>query len=463
MAPNPQNRRAELLASTLRRLLHRGARGKISKLLARERIDDLAVALRRLLPADQIGVLRLLAVEEPRLAGEVLTTLEPAKSAGLLAQLEAREVASILERTAVDDAVALVDSLPEALKERVLEIVDLYERLNQLQSHLAFREDSAGRIMDSELIARRAETTVADTVEHLRQLASTVDMISYVYVVDAGGHLVGVTSLRQLLLAEPAETLGEIMSSDLIKVQTETDQEEVAQLAGRYDLLAIPVTDVDNKLVGIITVDDILDVYRNEANEDFFKLAGTSGDELAYPERSFKIARIRLPWLLLNLVGLMLAGLFTLQFEQTFGVALLVGFIPVIMGMAGNIGAQTATIAVRGLATGRLTLGPGRVRRFIWQQAKVGAVLAGICTLVVAVAVWWMGEGNRVLPLVVGISSFLAVQLASFNGAMFPLLFKKLGIDPAIASGPLVASSNDVLGILVYYSFAWMLMGWLGG
>ncbi|NJL28984.1 MAG: magnesium transporter [Thermoanaerobaculia bacterium] len=384
-------------------------------------------------------------------------------SAGLLAQLEPREVASVLEHTPIDDAVALVDSLPSGLKERMLEIVDVYERLNRLQSHLAFDENSAGRIMDAEFVARPAEATVGEVVEQLRELASTIDMISYVYVVDGGGHLVGVTSLRQLLLAEPEQTLGEIMSVDLIKVQTETDQEEVAQLAARYDLLAVPVTDVDNKLVGIVTVDDILDVYREAANEDFFKLAGTSGDELSYPERSFKIARIRLPWLLLNLVGLLLAGMFTLRFEQTFQVALLVGFVPVIMGMAGNIGAQTATITVRGLATGRLGLGPGRMRRFVWQQVKVGAVLAAICTLLVALAVFLMGRGNALMPLVVGVSLFLTVQLASFNGAVIPLLFKKLGIDPAVASGPLVASSNDVLGILVYFSFAWVLLGWLGG
>ncbi len=189
------------------------------------------------------------------------------------------------------------------------------------------------------------------------------------------GHLLGVATLRQLLLAEPSTTLGRVMNGSVIKVRTDTDQEEVAQLAARYDLLAIPVTDDDNKLVGIVTVDDILDVFKDEATEDFFKMAGTSNDELVYEERAFKVAGIRLPWLLFNLVGLLLAGLATQQFEERFNLSVLIGAIPVIMGMAGNIGSQTSTIAVRGLATGRLGLGEGRVRTFVVHQLKVGLVL----------------------------------------------------------------------------------------
>jgi len=456
------SRHAELLATTVRRLLHRGARGKIAKIIARERIEDVAVAMRRFLPADQLTVLRLLAADEPRLAGELLADFEPVESAGLLSQLNAQEVARVLEHTAIDDAVGLVDSLPADLKERVLEIVDVHERLQNLQAHLSYPEESAGRIMDTEFFALEEETTVAETVDRLRGVAQDVDMISYVYVVDAVGHLAGVTSLRQLLLGEPDQQLTEIMSRDLIKAQTTADQEDVAQLAARYDLLAIPVVDLDNRLVGIVTVDDILDVFRDEANEDFFKMAGTSGEELVYQERSFKIARIRLPWLLVNMAGLLLAGLFTLHYEETFDLAILVGFIPVIMGMAGNIGAQTATIAVRGLATGRLSEQPSRARRFVWQQIKVGGVLALASTAVVAIAGWVLGDGTPYLAIVVGVSMFIAVELASFNGAMIPVVFKRLGIDPAIASGPLVTSLNDVLGILVYFTLTALLAGLLG-
>jgi magnesium transporter len=213
--------------------------------------------------------------------------------------------------------------------------------------------------MDTEFMALAEETIVQDAIDRVREFAQDVDMISYLYVVDKSERLVGVTPLRNLLLARPSQSLGEIMNPSIVQVHTQTDQEEVAQLASRYDLLAIPVVDDENRLAGIVTIDDIVDIFKEEATEDFYKMVGTSDDELLYQDRSFKVAGIRLPWLLVNLAGLLCAGMLTTRFEETFQIAILVGFIPVINGMAGNIGSQTSTIAVRGLATGRLGLGSG--------------------------------------------------------------------------------------------------------
>jgi len=262
--------------------------------------------------------------------------------------------------------------------------------------------------------------------------------------------------LRQLLLADPEERLADFMNASVIKVHTSTDQEEVAQLAARYDLLAIPVVDDDGRLVGIVTIDDIIDVFKEEATEDIFKMAGTSDNELVYQDRSFKVAGIRLPWIIFNLGGLLIAGYVTTLFEETFStvkLAILIGFVPVIMGMSGNIGSQTSAIAVRGLATGRLGLGRGDVRRFLWQQVKVGALLGVICSLVVA-AVAYLSGGNPLMALAVGLSLFLSVQLASSNGVLIPVLFQRLGFDPAVASGPLVTTANDVLGVIIYFLLA---------
>jgi magnesium transporter len=252
--------------------------------------------------------------------------------------------------------------------------------------------------------------------------------------------------------------LADVMTRSVIKVDTSTDQEEVAKLAARYDLLAIPVTDDMNRLLGIVTLDDIIDVVKEEATEDIFKMVGTSDDELVYEDRSFKVAGFRLPWLLVNLVGLIGAGMLLKYFEVTLKEALvLVFFLPVVMGMGGNVGSQTSTIAVRGLATGRIGRGRLELRRFVWQQLKVGAILAVACSMVVAIGALALEE-NPSYALIVGASLLLVIVLAAVNGACIPLVFQKLGIDPAVASGPLVTTSNDITGILIYFGIAYLLI-----
>jgi magnesium transporter len=208
-----------------------------------------------------------------------------------------------------------------------------------------------------------------------------------------------------------------------------------------------------------VTLDDLIDVVEEEATEDFFKMVGTSDVELVHPDRSFKVAGIRLPWLLVNLAGLVAAGLLIKAFEPTLKEALfLVFFMPVVMGMGGNIGSQTSTIAVRGLATGTILLGRGMVGQFLWRQTKVGAILALACAAIVCVGSLFLEGGSLAYAAVVGTSLFLAILLASVNGALIPVLFQRLGIDPAVASGPLVTTSNDITGILIYFGLATALI-----
>lgn len=457
------SRSAELQGRTVRRLLRRGARGRISKVLAKIRPEDVAYMLRGFTPSEQFEVFEILVSDFSDAASDVLLELAPQARLAILSQLTPDQVAHLLENAAVDDAVFLLDSLPAELEEQVLAIVDLEDRFSDVQAHLIYDDDTAGRIMDTEFMALEEETEVRVATEKVREFAQDVDMISYLYVVDKNARLVGVTPLRNLLLAQPSQSLGEIMNPSILQVHTGTDQEEVAQLASRYDLLAIPVVDDDNRLVGIVTIDDIVDIFKEEATEDFFKMAGTSDDELVYQDRSFKVAGIRLPWILFNLVGLLGAGIVTTRFEETFQMAVLVGFIPVIMGMAGNIGSQTSTIAVRGLATGRLGLGAGEVRTFLWQQMKVGTLLGLTCSVLVAFAAIGIGQltehsaGHLELALAVSLSLFATVLLASLNGVLIPVLFQRFGFDPAVASGPLVTTANDVLGILIYFSLTFSL------
>lgn len=463
-------RPSEVMLDTLRRFVRRGSRTSIAKLLGKVRPEDVALLMRRLTPAERHEIFSVLIVDYPDSAGDVLTELDPPTRTELLERLSPEEIARILERMEVDDAVFVVESLPSELEERVLSIVDL-RSLDDVQSHLAYEEDSAGRIMTTVFFALPASAKVSEAIARVQQ-ERDIEMIFYLYVVDDQGRLAGVTSLRQLLLTSPDKTLGEIAQREVIAVHVETDQEEVARLAARYDLLAIPVLDDDDRLAGIVTVDDIIDIVKEEATEDLYKLAGTSEDELIYQERPFQVARLRLPWLLVNLIGLALTGLLLERFQAGLAEALfLLSFVPVVMGLAGSSGTQASMITVRGLATGRIGGAEGRVAHFLWQQVKSGAFLGlvlGALAALIALALpeglaTDTGLGNVTLyfPLVVGVSVFWAIVLASVNGVLIPVVFQRLGIDPAVASGPLVTASNDVLGILIYFSMAWSLLGLL--
>lgn len=452
-------RKSEVLTDTLRRFVRRGARASISKLLAKVRPEDLAGLMRGLTPSERLTVFRIVISDYPEGTGSVLTELEPPERQEVLERMPTEEVARVLRLIAVDDAVFVVESLPTELRERVLEVVDLKGGA-ELQSQLTYEDDSAGRVMTPDFFALPESTRVSDTIAKIQE-AREIEMVFYLYVVDEAGGLAGVTSLRQVLLSPPSKTLGEIAQRDVIKVHTGTDQEVVAQLAARYDLLAIPVVDDDGRLAGIVTVDDIVDIVKEEATEDFLKMVGTTEDELLFQRRALKVAGIRLPWLLLNLVGLFVTGLLLENFQMTYKEALfLLTFVPVIMGMGGNSGSQTSTITVRGLATGRIGLGEGRVAPFLWHQTRVGMVIGVVTGVLVAIAALVL-ESNPYYSLVVGGSLFFAIVLATLNGAAIPLVFQRFGIDPAVAAGPLVTTSNDITGILIYFGFAALMIEYI--
>lgn len=457
MKSSAVSRRTDVLGETLRKFLRRDARANVEKILGKVRPEDLASALRLMEDDERLELFRILNQRFPEAAGQVLVSLEGSNLVELIQGLETNEIAPILDRIPVDDAVFVVEALPAELQERILEIVDL-ENLTEVQHHLTYGEDSAGRVMDSEFLSLPETTTVREAIRALQEDQHT-ENVFYLYVVDKDSHLVGVTSLRQLLLSRPDRTLEQIMKRNVIKVTVDTDQEEVAQLAARYDFLAVPVTDDANRLVGIVTVDDIIDIFKEEATEDFYKMAGTSENELLYQDRPIRVAGIRLPWLLFNLLGALLTGVLLERFQVSLREALfLLAFVPVVMAMGGNVGSQTSTITVRGLATGRID--EGQVRRYLWQQAKVGFVLALASAVVVATAAL-VKEQNLTYAAVVGSALFLAMMLASISGVLIPLLFQRLNIDPAVASGPLVTTANDVSGILIYFGLAAALIGWL--
>ncbi|HMB55148.1 MAG TPA: magnesium transporter, partial [Thermoanaerobaculia bacterium] len=453
-------RKTEHLRDTLRRFVRRGARSSISKLLVKVRPEDVAMLLRGLTPSERLAVFRIVTRDFPDEVGDVLTELEPHQRNDLLEQVGPEEVAEILERVPVDDAVFVIESMTGELQQEVLALVDLHGSA-EVQAQLTYEDDTAGRIMTREYFSLPASTRVRDAIAAIQENRD-VELIFYLYVVDDDGRLAGVTSLRQLLLAPPSQTLGEIAQHDVIQARTHTDQEEVAQVAARYDLLAIPVTDDEDRLVGIVTVDDIVDIVKEEATEDFLKMVGTSEDEIVHQERSLKVAGIRLPWLLINMVGLVISGLLLDYFAVTFKEQLfLITFVPVIMGMGGNSGSQTSTITVRGIATGRLHAGHGRIGHFLWQQVKVGLVLGVVLASIIALVATFLPRGKPEYALVVSVSLFCAVLAASLLGTLIPLIAERINVDPAVASGPMVTTGNDLVGLLIYFGCATLMIRYM--
>jgi magnesium transporter len=365
-------------------------------------------------------------------------------------------LARILSAMADDDAADLLADLPETLREQILNIMSDKET-EEVSELLSYPDDSAGRIMTTDFLSLPETTTAQKAVDKVRK-ASATEMIFYVYVTDEERRLSGVLSLRQLVTASDEALLSDMMIRDVHKVHVTTDQEEVARLVSRYNLLAIPVVDHNDVLVGIITVDDVIDVLREEATEDILKMAGASGDEIS----SFSVVRstrVRLPWLFASWIGGVIAMRIIDGFEGHFRehitmFASLTAFIPIIMGMGGNIGTQSLSITVRGLATGRID--PKLLWRALFKEIRVGLLL-GLAYGALLALVGGILNSNLTLGVVVGVAMCANMTIAALVGTFLPLIAVKSNIDPAVASGPFVTTSIDILGITLYFITAYLL------
>ncbi len=445
------DRPATVLQTSLLRLVRRGAWGHARNLLEKSHPADLAHVLDRLTPADRKAVFDLIAADDVR--GEVLSLLEVAARADLLAPLDPASAARLLLSMSPDDAALILRELPQ---EHADDIVDqMGDRGEDVQSLLLHPEDTAGAIMTMDLFALPEELTVKEAIERLQQKGAA-EASFYVYVTDDRNHLVGVLSLRQLIMQPPYTLLRDCMVGEPVRVATDTDQEEVAKIVARYDLLAVPVVNPNNQLVGVVTVDDVIDVMREEATEDILKMAGTTPEEVASPG-VFRGAWIRFPWLVASFIGGVGAVAILQSFQEMLTTAVqLAFFMPIILGMGGNVGNQCAMVVVRGLATGRLDFGSlGRVVRHELGTALLLGLAFALGLAAVAVL---LGLGAPRLPLVVGVGILASILIAATLGTILPLLFDRVGVDPAIASGPFVTTSADVLGLRSFFLTSYWLL-----
>jgi len=442
--------RIAYILEPLRKLLHRGAVQRVIKLMQKVHSADIARIMLELNSYERKLLFDILLNHNVKMVEEILREVSPEMAVELLGDLEISKITKILQELPSDDAAPIIEALPEDIAEQVLEQMRDQES-EDLQGLLRYKEETAGRIMSTDFLALPQDTLVRDAIAHVQKSAD-VEVAFYLYVVSKYKHLLGVVSLRNLLLNPPDKQLKDIMTPDVISVRPDTDQEEVARIVARYNFLAVPVVDDENKLIGVVTVDDVIDIIRDEATEDFLKIAGL-GDE-AILRRSFLGNFLsKFPWLFVPWLGEIVAGYVINSFQVTLSqIISLAAFIPIVMGMGGNIATQSSTIIVRGLATGRINL--RNVFRVVIKEISVAGLLGLTYGVLLGFFTRLQFPSPVVLPIAVGLSIFLAMVVAAIVGSFGPLILAKVGADPAVASGPFVTTATDILGSLIYFSIA---------
>jgi magnesium transporter len=445
---------SEVLTQHLQLLLEAGNYDGAKVLLLPVQPVDGAEAIGALPTTLQALAFRLLPKDE---AIGVYEYLEPSVQQSLLERLRSSEVLELVEEMSPDDRVRLFDELPAKVVRRLLAELSPSERRITAQM-LGYEPGTAGRLMTTQFIDLKEFHKASQALEIVRRRARDTETIYSLYVTDASRHLTGILSLRDLVTAEPEERLGEVMTREVVRVATDTDQEEVARLIQRYDFLAVPVVDREERLVGIVTVDDVIDVIQQEATRDIYAAGALqAGDEDDYFQSNlFTVARRRVVWLLvLLLANTGTSAVIASKDEVLNKVVVLAAFIPLLIGTGGNVGAQSSTVVIRGLSTQRIqSLGPALA---VGREAVAGALLG---LLMMFVVVPWAGyvSHNWVVAWAAGISLLGITTLAATAGSALPLLFHRFGLDPALMSAPFIATATDVAGVFIYLQTAsWLL------
>jgi len=443
---------------TVRRLLRRHAKSNLENMLAKLHAADLALIFRHISSEERIAAFLTIASVEH--AAEVVSEMDEHLIEELLTSLPIEKTMQLMKAMSADDEADILQLLPDDLAEEILNRLKDSES-DELETLMAYPENSAGGLMIPDVFALHEDTTVGEAIASI-QNQDEQEMVFYLYVTDDRQHLVGVISLRDLITSKPNIKLSQLMTTNVHTVQPMTDQEEVAQMVSRYNILAVPVVDEGNKLMGIITVDDVIDVIREEATEDFLQMAGAGRDRDILLKSTFSNAKTRFPWLFASWIGGMFVASIITAYEETLGEVLaLMAFLPIIIGMAGNVGTQTATIVVRGIATGRVE--PKSALHVVYKELKVGFLLGSLYGVLLGGSGYLLGVLGFMdigvmtsieLGITIGIAIVLAMATAAFVGALVPVVLHRINLDPAVATGPFVTTSVDILGVVVYFLVA---------
>ena len=456
------NERFELVEQALNKMLEEKKYAFLRDLLVTLNPADIADLFTSIDEKNLPLLFRLLPKE---LAAETFVEMEAEEQELLIRTFSDNELKEIVDELYVDDAAALVEEMPANVVKRILRQADPVMRssINQI---LRYPENSAGSLMTTEYVSLRVDMTVEESILRIRRQGVDKETIYTCYVTE-GRKLVGIVTVKDLLLAQDDETpIADIMQTNLISVNTHTDQEEVALMFSRYDFLALPVVDMENRMVGIITVDDAIDVMQDEATEDMAMMGGILPSEKTYIRSSpWDLFKSRIPWLLLLMVSATFTGMIISSFESALAThAALIAFIPMLMGTGGNSGSQSSVTIIRALSLEELHLGD--LARVIWKEIRT-AVLCGLVLSVVCYLKIWLVDGlllgntdiSPLINLVVCLALFATVLIAKVVGAILPLLAKALKLDPAVMASPFITSIVDALSLLVYFLFAKLLLG----
>ncbi len=443
----------ERLTESVKELLENGRDDRLTDVLADAHAADVSSVMRELPLSDRVRVFRLLAPEH---AGDVLSELDEQTLLDLVGVLDEHEVSRILDHMPSDHVVEVVEDLPREQAEKILDLME-EEKSEEVHELLEYGEGTAGRLMSTTLVAVHEGLTVAQAIEHIRKSASGDDAF-YLYVIDDHEHLVGLVPLHRLLTADPATPVRLIRDEDVESVSVDTDQEEVARLVQRYNLREVPVVDSSHRLLGTISVDNVIDVIREEATEDIQRLGGVAGDETVLdPPRA--VLPKRLIWRLINLGTAVLAASVIGLFETSIqALATLAVFMPIVASMGGIGTTQTATVVVRGIALGDMT--SGVLIRVLRKELWLGATTGLVNGLVVA-GIAYLWKGQLLLSLLLGLALWLNMLVAAVVGTLVPIALKTFRVDPAIASSVIITTFTDVFGFFSFLGLATLLIRFL--
>lgn len=430
------------------RLLEEKKLGELREELQRINPADLAILLEDLDEKERLLVYRLLPKE---LAADTFSFMDSDMQEGLINGFTDRELREVLDQTFVDDTVDMIEEMPANVISRILRSADAETReaINQI---LNYPKDSAGSIMTIEYVKLSRYLSVADAISRIRRVGMDKETIYTCYVTEYR-KLIGLVTVKDLLLAEDDQLVGDIMETNVIMVHTHDDKEDVAKQMSKYDFMAMPVVDDENRLVGIVTFDDAIDVLQDETTEDFSKLAAVAPNEDSYFKTSvLKHARSRIGWLLVLMLSATVSGAVLSYYEAAFqAVPLLVSFIPMLMGIGGNCGSQTSTLVIRGLALDEIHIRD--FFRIIWKEFRIALIVSLALAVVNGLRIQ-LTYHDLIISLVVAFSMIGIVILGKLVGGMLPIIAKSLKLDPALMATPLITTILDTCSILIYFGIA---------
>lgn len=436
-------------------LIHQGRLAEARTWISQMNVVDIAYWLEEL---DDDKILVLFRLLPKDMAAEVFSHFSKEQQEFIIESIADREIKSIIDELFLDDTVDLIEEMPANVVKKVLRNTS-EERRKLINQFLKYPENSAGSLMTIEFVDLKKEMRVDQALESIRKNGVDKETINICYVIDSSRKLEGIIPIRKLILSDPSEIVENIMETNFVSVHTLDDQEEVANIFRKYDLIAVPVVDNENRLVGIITVDDIVDIIEEENTEDFHKMAAIQpSDEEYLKTKVTELAKHRVIWLLILMISATFTGTIIQRFEEVLqSVVALTYFIPMLMDTGGNAGSQSATLIIRGLALEEISLAD--ILKVLWKELRVSIIVGVILAIINFARIIIMRQASAIIAATVSVSMLITVILAKVIGGSLPILAKKLGLDPAIMAGPLITTIVDALALLAYFSIASWVLG----